>query len=103
VFGVSLPELIVVFVVVLLVFGPDKLPEIARNFGKWTGDLRRTSDTLRREFYHTVYNPVDSARRELSAARTELLSDRAPQGKPSSETTEARGETAPESKKNESP
>ena len=100
-FGVSLPELIVVFVVVLLVFGPDKLPEIARNFGKWTGDLRRTSDTLRREFYHTVYNPVDSARRELTAARTELLSDRPPPAKPSADTTDTHSKTAPESEKKE--
>jgi sec-independent protein translocase protein TatA len=72
VFGVSLPELIVIFVVVLLVFGPDKLPEIARSFGKWTGDFRRTSDSLRREFYHSVYNPVDSARRELTSMRPSL-------------------------------
>ncbi|MFM1848462.1 MAG: hypothetical protein RL417_1936 [Pseudomonadota bacterium] len=77
-FGVSLPELIVVFVVVLLVFGPDKLPEIARKFGKWTGDLRRTSDSLRREFYHTVYNPVDTARRELTSMRTDLIAEPPP-------------------------
>ncbi len=72
-FGVSLPELIIIFVVVLIVFGPDKLPEIARSFGKWTGDLRRTSDSLRREFYHTVYNPVDSARREITQMKTDLV------------------------------
>lgn len=71
-FGVSLPELIVIFVVVLVIFGPDKLPEIARSLGKWTGDLRRTSDSLRREFYHSVYNPIDSARRELTHTSTEL-------------------------------
>ncbi|WP_069792097.1 TatA/E family twin arginine-targeting protein translocase [Cyanobacterium sp. IPPAS B-1200] len=34
VFGIGLPELIVIFVVALLVFGPKKLPEIGKTLGK---------------------------------------------------------------------
>ena len=78
VFGVSLPELIVIFVVVLIVFGPDKLPHFAKNLGKWTGELRRTSDSLRREFYHSVYNPADSVRREVNDFSRTLVAMKEP-------------------------
>lgn len=72
--GVSLPELAVVFVVVLLVFGPDKLPEIARTLGKLAGDLRKASDSVRREFYNSVYTPADEVRSQLRSGARELRS-----------------------------
>jgi len=41
VFDIGFQELIIIFVVALLVFGPDKLPELARNMGKWMAEIRR--------------------------------------------------------------
>jgi TatA/E family protein of Tat protein translocase len=38
----------VIFVVMLLVFGPHKLPELARNIGKSLAEFRRASNDLRR-------------------------------------------------------
>jgi sec-independent protein translocase protein TatB len=38
----------VIFVVMLLVFGPHKLPELARNLGKSLAEFRRASNDLRR-------------------------------------------------------
>jgi TatA/E family protein of Tat protein translocase len=45
----SIPHIIVIFVVALIIFGPEKLPELARNLGKvmaefrkYTGDVRST-------------------------------------------------------------
>jgi TatA/E family protein of Tat protein translocase len=38
----------VIFVVALLVFGPHKLPELARNLGKSLSEFRRASNDLRR-------------------------------------------------------
>jgi TatA/E family protein of Tat protein translocase len=35
------PELIVLFVLVLLLFGPDKLPELARNVGRGIREVRK--------------------------------------------------------------
>ena len=58
-FGVSLYELIIIMAVVLLVFGPERLPEIARSLCRLMGQLKRTSDSIRREFYQTVYTPTD--------------------------------------------
>jgi len=46
----SIPHLIVIFVVVLVVFGPEKLPELARNFGKVMAEFRRATGDLRNTF-----------------------------------------------------
>ncbi len=73
-FGVSLPELVLIFVVILIVFGPEKLPEAARSFGKWMGELRRTSDGFRREFYNSVYTPANEIKREIQLAERNLHS-----------------------------
>jgi sec-independent protein translocase protein TatB len=43
-------ELITVAVIALVVFGPDKLPEFARNVGQFLAQMRRISDDLRSEF-----------------------------------------------------
>ena len=71
-FGISIPELIIVFVVILLVFGPDRLPEIARKMGKMMADIKRTSDGARKEFYNNIYRPTDEADLRLSDASREM-------------------------------
>ena len=46
----SVPHLIVIFVVALVVFGPEKLPELARNVGKFMAEFRRISGEFRSTF-----------------------------------------------------
>jgi sec-independent protein translocase protein TatB len=46
----SVPHIIVIFIVVLVVFGPEKLPELARNFGKVMAEFRRATGDLRTTF-----------------------------------------------------
>lgn len=41
------PELMLIFVVALLVFGPRKLPEIGRTLGKALGEFRKATDDLK--------------------------------------------------------
>ena len=40
-FDIGFQELIIIFVVALLVFGPEKLPEISRTLGKWVIEIRK--------------------------------------------------------------
>src|ERR1700744_5122100 len=46
----SVPHLIIIFVVALVVFGPEKLPELARNLGKVMAEFRRATGDLRSTF-----------------------------------------------------
>ncbi|MEK7853919.1 MAG: twin-arginine translocase TatA/TatE family subunit [candidate division NC10 bacterium] len=46
-FGIGMPELILLFVLALLVFGPKKLPEIGKQIGRALGELRRASEDLK--------------------------------------------------------
>lgn len=61
-----------VCVVALLLFGPEQLPVIARGLGKIAHEFRRTSDSLRREFYNSVYTPADELRRDVAAEARSL-------------------------------
>ena len=46
----SVPHLIIIFLVALIVFGPEKLPELARRLGKATAEFRRATESLRAGF-----------------------------------------------------
>ena len=43
----GIPELIIIFVVALIVFGPRKLPELGRSLGKSLSEFKRASNELR--------------------------------------------------------
>jgi sec-independent protein translocase protein TatB len=44
----SVPHLVILFVIALLVFGPEKLPELARMLGKAMAEFRRVTTDVRR-------------------------------------------------------
>jgi len=46
----SVAHLVIIFVVALIVFGPEKLPDLARNIGKVMGEFRRATGDLRSTF-----------------------------------------------------
>ncbi|GAB2730507.1 sec-independent translocase [Nocardioides pakistanensis] len=46
-FGVGLPEFLVIFVVAILVFGPDRLPEFARQAGRFVRQVRQFTQAAR--------------------------------------------------------
>ena len=62
-FGVGFGELCLVFLVSLLVLGPDKLPVVARTLGVWVGRVRRHFDALRLEVEREL--GADEVRRQL--------------------------------------
>jgi TatA/E family protein of Tat protein translocase len=46
-FGLGVPEILLIMVVALIVFGPRKLPEIGRTLGKALGEFRKATDDLK--------------------------------------------------------
>jgi len=49
-FGIGLPELVLIMIVALLVVGPKKLPDLARSLGKAMGDFKRMTDDVKQTF-----------------------------------------------------
>ena len=68
VFGVGLPEMAVIAVIALLVFGPKKLPELGRSLGKTLMGFQAASSEFEQEFRKAV----DSV--ELPAGQTDATS-----------------------------
>ena len=50
VFGIGLPEMALIMVVALLIFGPKKLPEIGRSLGKAIRGFQEASKEFESEF-----------------------------------------------------
>ena len=46
-FGIGLPELILIMAVALIVVGPDKLPELAKSLGKGIFELKKAASSLK--------------------------------------------------------
>ncbi len=61
-FGIGLPELIVILVLALIVLGPEKLPEVAKQIAKFVNDLRKATDEFKKELeldkLDDIKNPV---------------------------------------------
>jgi TatA/E family protein of Tat protein translocase len=45
--SLGIPELLLIFVVILIVFGPRRIPEIGRTLGKALGEFRKATDDLK--------------------------------------------------------
>jgi Tat protein translocase TatB subunit len=61
------PEIFLILVVALIVFGPRRLPEIGKSVGKMLAEFRKASN----DFKRTIEDEVEAERvRELDAGRT---------------------------------
>lgn len=49
--GIGIGELVVVFLLLLIVVGPQKLPQVARTLGRAMGEVRRATDELKAALY----------------------------------------------------
>ncbi len=65
-FGIGLPEMILIMALALIVVGPDKLPDLARSVAKGVLELKKTVSALKEDFAEE--NPFDSVKPELEEA-----------------------------------
>ena len=61
----GVPEIIFIFIFALLIFGPKKLPQLGKTFGKSIAEFRRASDDLR----STFKREMDSIERETQEVK----------------------------------
>lgn len=68
----SIPHMIVVFVIVLVVFGPQKLPELARGLGKLMAEFRKASTDFKSAFEEEMRD-LERQAREVERKKAALL------------------------------
>ncbi len=66
-FGIGMPELVVILVVALIIIGPKKLPDLAKSLGKGLAEFRRATDDVKDAF------KVDDIRKEADDVKDSLL------------------------------
>ncbi len=97
----SIPHMIVVFIIVLVVFGPNKLPELARGLGKLMAEFRKASTDFKSAFeqeMRDIERQTMLAERKKAAETAAAAAATAPQpatlGTPPSAETQGTGSTS---------
>ena len=63
--GLGMPEIMVILVIALIVFGPRKLPDLGKSLGKAMGQFRRASEDFKRTWEQEV--EVEKTKTAISA------------------------------------
>ena len=66
--NLGMPELMMIMLLALLLFGPKKLPEIGKQVGKALGEFKRASNDLKR----SIQDEMDKAQAGLDSISSEL-------------------------------
>jgi len=71
--SIGMPELILIFIVALLVFGPKKLPELGKSLGRGLAEFKRASDDLKK----TIEDEIEHGRQEAAEVKKSVAEVRA--------------------------
>ena len=72
IFGVGLPEVTVILILALLIFGPKKLPELGKQLGKTLKSLKKASNEFQNEI-DQVMNEEDESPKSIESNQTEEI------------------------------
>ena len=67
--SIGMPELIIILVIALIIFGPRKLPELGRSLGRSIGEFKRASNELRNTLEEEIR--IEEQRDQRDAMRAE--------------------------------
>jgi TatA/E family protein of Tat protein translocase len=67
-FGVSMGEIVLIFLVVLMLFGSKTIPDLARSLGKGMNEFRKATEDIKREFEQST----TEIKEELSKIETNV-------------------------------
>jgi TatA/E family protein of Tat protein translocase len=74
--SIGIPELIVIFIIALLVFGPKKLPEVGKSVGRAIREFKKASDELRTRVEEEISaSEIKSEINEVKSDLTEFKDD----------------------------
>ncbi|HVH28879.1 MAG TPA: TatA/E family twin arginine-targeting protein translocase [Vicinamibacterales bacterium] len=66
--SIGMPELIIIFVIALVIFGPRKLPELGRSLGKSLSEFKKASNELKSTLEEEIR--LDEQRTTLESSKT---------------------------------
>ncbi len=89
--NLGMPEVILILVVALIIFGPRKLPELGKSLGQAIAQFRRASEDFKRSWEQEV--ELEKARQSYSASDQTSYGEILPEA--SSDTYSAPAETEP--------
>jgi TatA/E family protein of Tat protein translocase len=84
-FNIGLPELLIIAAIALIVFGPNKLPELAKAFGKAMREFKKATEEMK-ESFETETKDLEEIKSTLT--QENLLADLAEEVTTSAELTE---------------
>jgi len=70
-FGIGMPELIIILVIALIVIGPAKLPEIAKSLGKGLAEFKKASDDFQNNIREEAAKEADKPAASQQVASTD--------------------------------
>jgi sec-independent protein translocase protein TatA len=68
--SIGMPELIIILVIALIIFGPRKLPELGRSLGRSINEFKKASNELRSTLEEEIHIEEQKERTQAAATAT---------------------------------